>query len=145
MCFHGSRKILAIPRHRVENNCWIFRPFRGHACCFSLFIYFSSIDTCVNNNSNWCKKNWCEPVALHFFRRGWYVSTKQRDLNFVERIRIMELINRKYNLIEIGIFASIIVSFELIILLIFFLIIIIRFIGSYVERKIDRVLKSTGN
>lgn len=57
----------------------------------------------------------------------------------------MELINRKYNLIEIGIFASIIVSFELIILLIFFLIIIIRFIGSYVERKIDRVLKSTGN
>lgn len=57
----------------------------------------------------------------------------------------MELINRKYNLIEIGIFASIIVSFELIILLIFFLIIIIRFIGSYVEKKIDRVLKSTGN
>lgn len=143
MCFHGSRKILAIPRHRGENSCWIFQPFRGHACCFSLFIYFSSIDTCVNNNSNWCKKNWCEPVALHFFRRGWYVSTK--DLNFVERIRIMELINRKYNLIEIGIFASIIVSFELIILLIFFLIIIIRFIGSYVERKIDRVLKSTGN
>lgn len=57
----------------------------------------------------------------------------------------MELINRKYNLIEIVIFASIIVSFELIILLIFFLIIIIRFIGSYVEKKIDRVLKSTGN